>query len=702
MAEEKKINEILKKEVVTVESQKPEDKYYEMQGDSDVEIESKDREYLANEITDGIKAGIADMSGLIESINECEAVYDGEVDESGGPWEGSSKFHAPVVTSKIDGLVARFNNTLTSVRPYFIFESDVLPKTKLQYINNDFQIKIENEMGFSEFIDDITLNGCKQFTALAAMTYDKDIIRRTMLEKFTNKDEFKKAYPTAESAKISSEEYTKILSDIEKYGVAELHVRFNEVISKVKYEVIDRRDFVLCPSNAKSLEFKDIDGFGYKCNLSWDDIMIGVKNGRYQQKDFDALLAKMGEKDAKKEPASVPDKTESQGETEKDGRDGLIPAQYKSKRFNAYVGVWKYDANNDGIKEPVAYTLIMDYGILLKLKYYPYWHNENYVVDFKVKRQPGRFDGSNIAKQLKPINDNIDTMNRQRNDAWTQVIDKQYKRKRGAIITPDPFEHRPRPGDVFEMENVNEDLVEFNKLPIGVPNFIQEEQLNLRYADMVSGFTEGMSGSESSYDPNAPAAKTEALLREANKIINKYVKNLRIGLNKYIKLYLWLAYQYGPEEYFGVNEKGEKVVIYTKEDINPRNIKNIRVNCIDAGLNAEVKKQESLIFLQTGMSIPLVASRPQAQRELAENYFVSWGYDPKKLKIIVPTEQEMKQELIEIQKEAIMQMQKEKIARAVARKVGDKLPAGTITPEVAQKIREQLAAEEQQAQKGGQ
>ena len=243
-----------------------------------------------------------------------------------------------------------------------------------------------------------------------------------------------------------------------------------------------------------------------------------------------------------------------------------------------------------------------------------------------------------ISERVEDLNDDLDTMHNQRNDAWQQSIGKQYKKKRGAEVHPDPKEHTPQPRDVFEVDNMD-DLLEFNKMPTAVPNFIQEENLNVKYLDLSTSLTEGLSGRESPTDPRAPAAKMAMQRADAGIGIGDYVEALRPGFNKVGEQILWLEYQYGPDEY--KNSAGQ--VLFTKQDINPENL-HMKVYAVDESVNQAATQEESLFILQTVGAVPIIAQNPNSQRELVDNVLTAYGKTVEEKNRINPTEEQIQEQ----------------------------------------------------------
>lgn len=642
----------------------PEKEAYQKQSfDTELDVSNKDKKTLGIDICTDIDDSITESAEFFNKLAEWDGLYEGDVGTKTSPWPGCANTNVGIATSRLDGIVNKIVSTITETDPVAMVRSDKLDDEKIEAVELLIQQKLDDDIDFKMNLELILHNAGKQRSGMSMLRRVKNITRRRGVEIYRDEDtgkknmfnfpvintalsQFKAVYPSAEKAKVSTEEYAKIIKNLKKNGYEKIQIEYDHVIEKNELDIINRQDYILCPAGARKQ--KEAKGEFMRVWLTEQDFLKGIKDGTYKEEDIDVLKQKIGKfEDKQTTPGST-----SQNDSVEEDATGINPLGKEGRE--CFTGIYQYDINDDDIKENVLVTVDYKTKIVLRLVAYPNWSNESFFYQVKLKSKPVRFDGIGIIERLAPIQYEINIQHNQRIDCWTQILKKVYLKDGNAQLDPDPADGSGvTPGDVITVEGVPLDraLIELIEMPKNIPSFISEEEMLIKFGDELVGWVSMMSGRESSVDPDAPASKTIALLREANVHIAAYIKHTREGLNRLLTGILWLEYQYGPDQY-EING-----ITLNKEDINPDDM-NIDLRVSDASMSRALKQQEAMFIAQLVMQFPLVQQNMFGQQELVSNILKEYRYGGDREAISMTPEQ-IEQRLIQAMEQAKAQQEQQ-------------------------------------------
>lgn len=606
-----------------------EDEFEDIAIDMPVQMSGVKKKELAIEICEKIKKSIDDTSGFVAKLTKWNNLVEGITEERSG-----SNIHIPMPNVKLTGIVDKISETLNEMPYFFMIKSDKLEDTKKQAIQQHVQ-NILNDMGWQKNLEGILFNAGEQRTAIVAQTYDTEKIAASKWGYYSDETEFKKEYPNAEKAGISKEQYGKILKDVISPGGTRIQETYYRIKKGQKIDIINRQDFILCPADV--LELKKAEGQFSRAHLTDQDYKIGIRDKKYEKSDIDALYAKINAsgKDDKDKPRKTQQTTQETNaiETNKNAAIGINVANKTGRE--SFVGIYRYDLDEDGIKEYLLITVDYKAQHILRIREYPYFSGESYFKKIVLRQRVNRFDGMGIIELLEHLVIQLNNIYNQENDGWNQVLSKTFLMKYGVEVVPEMVGREGiELGTVYQIgegvDDVRKAIMHLFQDIQGLQFMPQRVAQILKFIDDITVSDQLLTGKESPTDPKAPMGKTIALLRMAASKIAGYIRHSRPGLNSIGEGILWLEYQFGPDEYTETIS-GEDIT-FTKDDIFPDNI-DIEISVSDSRLNQAILKamaQEAL-----GVVAPFIEHNPPGVQELLDNYLTHAQFSGDKKKVIM-------------------------------------------------------------------
>jgi NACalpha-BTF3-like transcription factor len=196
-------------------------------------------------------------------------------------------------------------------------------------------------------------------------------------------------------------------------------------------------------------------------------------------------------------------------------------------------------------------------------------------------------------------------------------------------------------------------------------------------AESKMGASRSAAGQTLSEDPTAPGVKTMALLQQSDAMIAMYIDELKPALDEMMKFLIKQDRQY--------MKLDKKKVLRTAVDSSQYESEVSRddINFLDSDVkfvvrnqnvdnNMAIKAREAREDLTTYLAVPSIGSRPQSVRILLRNDMMAKGrYTIDEINQIVPTEQELQAEQVEIQRLAMVAQQKQQEAAQLTQGVQD-------------------------------
>lgn len=614
-----------------------EDDEDDQQRDLKLSLDGGQKRKIVQQLDKLLKKADEDMGNDRGEWDKIDDAYKAKLQARSYSWQ--SNICTPVVQIKCDKVHGAIVNEIANGNPLFALEpqetSDVERVKKIEKFLEAEGIK---EMGIVTQIDYVADDSVRYGTGFmeCPWVYETESVTEVHEYDGLKLEDMVKFDETFPGAETDNPEIVRLLVK----G------------AKVRFAVEDKRETYRGP-RPKHVPIRDMrQPKGYndpnkmpfqfkRWMISWSELEIAVRDGKYEQAGLDAIIKKWGEDEKKKE--------------KKD------PVGYIKKEYEIFEGWWVYNIAGK-VREKCVFTIIPEFVAYLRGMRYPFTHNRSYFIEFKIMEQTGAFYGLGIGGRARRIQYvmNMILNNAIDSDAanWPMYVHKTSTR--GQNLDRQGY----RPFKVFEVA-LGDDLT---ALPSGAStsNSLQLYSLLQRIGDDATRVSELYTGGESKGDPKAPAAKTRMLLQVSQQGLVELLKTFLKGWTELTFQIIELYSQYGTKgkEFRILNDTTGELSLEAVPDGNL----NVRPDMQPRGLNpnfAEDGKKRSLIELMMMMMADpviqaLVTSAPEGSAAWLDNWqrlIEVWdgGLDKAAHELMGPLKQIIQQQMQAAQQQEQMQ-----------------------------------------------
>ncbi len=419
-------------------------------------------------------------------------------------------------------------------------------------------------------------------------------------------EDFLKAYPDA------PEKYpSKIKQLIEGKKIHFIATYDDIAYNDPKPKYVDTRNFY-CRLSVEGYEgLKYTKLHAEKMNYTWWELKGEEKRGLFE--DVDELKYQY-EKGKKK--------------TTTDGK-GVEKDNFENENFDVYEAVFYYKMKvEDEEESKIVFWIEKDSRKVIGAINYPYYTVDCYYVPFFIMKKWAGFYQPGVAEYL--IDSNI-----AENNFLNFTLEALWSNNMITPITPEgsaadiqfhekQFEH----GVPINAKKEDIDFLQrYMKAP-DVGGLVAMMNILTRVSDDVSRVSSLTTGGESEIDPNAPATKTIALLKQSGINIEEYIENLAPSFNEVCNIILQMTYQMSKEnrKYKSkrqTNKENELFSEITRVEMFART--NIQSQAMAFDFDKLNAKREDVALFSMVRQEPLVAKNPQAVWTLLRNIIKGWS-----------------------------------------------------------------------------
>lgn len=602
----------------------------------------------------------------LKMMRQADKDYKAKIPQRSFPHAGASSIGIPVVKTKLRQLVRKLKSALFRNRPIMPLEPEEQSDVKrVEKAEKFLDSEAKKEMKIEKVAEAVLKDTGKYGTGLIKVPWVVESDQWSQKETYDGSNpedvaKFDKFYP---DAIVKNPEYFIPLSNGEK-------VTFEASFKKETYrgprpERINRKNFVTAPG------YTDIEKMPFwfeKMSKSWSDLEDDVKNGLFEQEGLDKIKKNNSKK--------------------KD------PYEYVKKQYIVHEGMWEYSYK--GVKQKCLFSLELKEKAYLRGIKYPYDHGKPYIIPFKIMDDPDSFDGESLAEDLSDnqklqnmiFNTTIDS------DTANYPMFKALKTSKRNFDTEQVYPHK-----VWWVDEMGE----FEQMNAGSNKVSSSFQLldkAVRIGDDVTALSELLTGRESSGDPRAPAKKSQMLLGETEEGLSEYLKTFLVSWNEMTYQICELYSQYGTEgkEFRVINENGEPSLESAPDDLRVR--PDMEAHGGERSFSQSGQKQ-LLMALMMGLQQDPIVMRymeqyPQGWIKLWTKLIENWGAGiGKEARNMLPSPEFIQQEQVKIQKQALLEIEREQQEE-------DELRAqGVPEPEI-QEAKQELAAQTEEQPNAGQ
>jgi len=293
--------------------------------------------------------------------------------------------------------------------------------------------------------------------------------------------------------------------------------------------------------------------------------------------------------------------------------DGLqVPRlDVEDKEHEITTGVVRWKRHGHSRERRYLVDFHQESKTILRIMYYPYWHNRPNYIPFYLQRSRRYIYGVSLVQKIESSQDTVNASQRLLLDSLGFAGLPMFKARKTAAHDFNPMRDGMFPGKTFYLDNP-QDVEQFQmQVNNALALLTNVEQSATRHAELASGATQNVSGLESSADPGAPGNKTAILVTQAMIRIGKYLAVYGSSLSELGFQTEQLYYQFSPKGrvYRVMGEKGVPVFpTISRQDLRLR--ADYYPHGSTAALNPEEEKRDTSEALALLLKDPDIASSP--------------------------------------------------------------------------------------------
>lgn len=604
------------------------------------------------------KRETADLHQILEDDND---LVEGVVTETDFPFVGASNVHVPVTEMYME--------TFKCVEKRSILGADLIWSSAIEpgfeqllefqaIIEDALNYYARNEWNIAQCIEDVFWTTNRDGLGVIQVTWEETYEPARDIVLLSSLDEFVQEFPSPEEAGLSDEEYWSLAEQVEAEGSPDFPIEVPITFEKKVYygckgDVVELIDFVTIPATVPDIKHELCRGYGKRYGQRKESIKKKGREGVYYEDEAKKLVKKT-------KAGVVPPFRVAQDEIE-----GLSRVNKDDIETFDLVIKGRLDGEDDENGERqflVEYSL--DHDVLLRCIEFPY-RVDNYAL-FRINKRPNRLIGRSIPRKTRDLNDEIDTQHNQRINTRTISTVPSFKAQANEkkVLDPELQQNKWKPGVIFWLTNFDA-FEQFKVQPTDLGESMEEENNDFKILDLYLGSAVALlSGGAAPADPSAPGNKTAIMIQQSNLRMDDPLSELRDGVEAVGNICLSHLYQFGPpvlQFKSSVDENGQPTV-----EANTLHKKYLRrgikmtMKGVTVIQNPETEMQKGFQLYQQLMMEPTFQQNAQARVEVLRDALRAGRVNGRKR--YLPTPEELQQQQIEIQKQAMMQMAQEKAA----------------------------------------
>jgi len=618
------------------------------------DLSDDQRSRLKKFLKEGIQEWKNDSSELHLRLEEDNDLVEGVVPETSFPWPGASNVHVPMTETYMQVYGSVEKRSILGVDVIWYGETDDEQLLDLTAdVDSMMNYMARNVWNIEESIGSIFWAANRDGLAALQITWAEDFRPAKDILVFTNEKDFLNEFPTPEDGGMDEAQWNQlrsaVISQASEDFPLEVPIEFEKrIYNGCKGEVVEYINFVKFPVDSKSLDDPMLRGYGKRFRYRGGTIRDKIKDGIFYKEEGEALLRK-----TKGGNAMTPYR-QSQNSISGIRREN-IKDEYELYELVVYG---KLDGK-DGEEGKFLVTFSSDHDVLIQCIDYPY--RVDFYAIYKIDERPNRMDGPSVPTKTRELNDEIDTQHNQRINTRTISTVPSFKALNNSKKVLDPMlqSNRFEPGVIFWLDDFDS-FEQFKIQPTDLGESLQEEENDFRILDLYLGSAISLlSGGVAPGDKSAPGNKTELMISQSNLRMEEPINNLRSGVSQTGDICLSHLYQFGPPIIQFMTEsatgKAEPNTIHKKFLRTGIRMKMKGINVLD---NPEAEMNKKLQQHQVLMTEPLFAENANLRINSLRDALRA-GRVPGRDKLL-PTAEEIQQFMVQIQKQAILELQAEK------------------------------------------
>ncbi len=590
-----------------------------------------------------LDAKLARWNDLVENV-----IY-----ETDWPYEGASNYHVPLVAIYMrvyHSILTR--SILSSDTIWYSVSNDETMNDELPNIDQNLNYNAREEWNIAEGIGEGIFCACRDGLCAVKIPYVEEYEKNVRDVLYIESSEHFLEHFQDESAMEDPaqwEEFRLASETATPDEPLEIPIVFDKVEYKgPKAEIVELADFVVLPASAKDLSARHCRGYGHRTTMRRAEIRKMMNDGIWDKDETQELLDKM------KTGSDASDYTRKKDSVQGISRSG------KSDDYEYFELVYRFRFPGDKYETKLLLVYFYDADKLPYRTEYPY--RTDFYALLRIGKKPNLLIGDSLPADLEDSNAEVDDLHNGRINSRRIADIPSFKGKKSKVKEADTAtdEFRWRPGVMFWLEDPDS-FMQFQVQPGDYRSGMQEEANTMRIASLLLGVEPfSLSGNPTADNPDAPGNKTGMLIAQSNMRMDDPLMELRKGIGRIGEICLSHEYQFGPSELTHVLEDpqtGIKSLGTVRKSLLSR-VKAVRMAAVTITMNPETEFAKAFQEYQLFVQEPIIAKRLQSRWYLLMRALQRGRiHDRKK---ILPSLEELRQEEIDLRKQAMLQIQQER------------------------------------------
>lgn len=620
-----------------------------------LKFSEEDFKSIESEVTDYIEEALNDSSrqDMIDTLTENEMAIRGIFDRSKEKAYSSSSEIVSSLTGSHCRIISNAIARTYLISPYFV-SAGIAPEEHKNVLQDFMNEKGRSDFDYESMVMKMSKVAVETPAAILNPEWEYKTRKEIRVEVFKDVAAFTAKYPDADSANLTEGQYTKkltqVVKDIQAKGYHQCEYEMDVVVkNSPKINVIHPADFVMFPFNAIDVELAKLAG--HMVYETFDGINRLERSGIYFDKSSNRIKSSYisSGTDGNDDIRDVQEQEKGIG-TSLTGKE-----TFRSKIYPIIKGRIRWTLGDSGEERDYEFAYAVDEQILLRFARARTYSSERPYFFAEIDPNTKSIWGNYIPEMIKNIQETISTILRQLVDSNTIANVPTFKAK---STEREWFERtyqdlKFKPGKVWWLQNPSM-FEQFRVQPIDANAFLKIVQYLTQDGETLDGGNRALAGQPLSEDPEAPGVKQAMMIQQSNFMINQYIKNLSMGLEKalnYVRSLYDQHLEYNEEiKIEGKNRQTDLpfIATVTKEDIpllSPDLKITVRPQRVDDNMSQRLAdlRQDFEMF----MSVPDIQQNPFSKRTIIKTYMhMRDMYTEEEINKLLMSPQEIMQQLM--------------------------------------------------------
>lgn len=549
------------------------------------------------------------------------------------PWAGACTLSIPMPEMHVLSLHAVVTSTILDNDPVFFCRELRPGESEGESVDPNLEwfltwvTKVQSKS--DQVISECIMNAMATPLSFQCKDWVEQIEKEYRVDLYESIEEFQKDYPDADAAGVSDKTYEGYIKELLAEG--KIAIRVEEDVVQYRgpsNRAIELKDFVIAPASSRSLRYSVFHGDQYRERGAY--YSAGAARKWFNSDEVEKMLKSAGKTEAIDAISNQQDRIE--------GVSTSLAIRDKNARpYDCVRGNLKWDRKHTGIEELYQVVFHPESKAVLRIEYYPYWHNRTNYIPYKMRTRTNRLQGRCLLDMLWDLSEETDTQHHLRIDSRAIATVPSFKKN--ISETNIDFSRKDQhffPGVVFPISKMD-NLMQLEIRQADMSSSLQEENLLFQIAVWLVGNDPAMrAGANANKDPRASGKKAMAQIQQSNVRVDAYIKEFVPSINESGKQDLELYYQFSPDSVIKFSMYDEETGNMIRREIQRNKLRNrnmhLNVARVTVADNPDAIMQRALVSLQLFGKEPMIGGVPQRRHELLKRtLFAMREKDPQKL-----------------------------------------------------------------------